>query len=114
MIVLTEKERIMKIKILIALSLIALIVGYSCQEDLGLAPIEQDVGTVGLSVGKLNAESARFLFAKMNYLLGNEKKIVMTQTARRNIQMVCLVRILFYVNMIVVLTTDMNIHITTT
>ena len=52
----------MKKKILIALSLIALIVGYSCQEDLGLAPIEQDVGTVGLSVGKLNAESARFLF----------------------------------------------------
>ena len=56
----------MKKKILIALSLIALIVGYSCQEDLGLAPIEQDVGTVGLSVGKLNAESARFLFDKMN------------------------------------------------
>ncbi len=38
----------MKIKILIALSLIALIVGYSCQEDLGLAPIEQDVRNSGV------------------------------------------------------------------
>ena len=52
-IVLTEKERIMKKKILIALSLIVLIVGYSCQEDLEVVdPMSQDVGKGRLSVAQ--------------------------------------------------------------
>lgn len=70
MIVLTEKERIMKIKILIALSLIALIVGYSCQEDLEVVdPMSQDVGKGRLSVSQLDAESAKSLYEIMNNIV---------------------------------------------
>ena len=60
----------MKIKILIALSLIALIVGYSCQEDLEVVdPMSQDVGKGRLSVSQLDAESAKSLYEIMNNIV---------------------------------------------
>lgn len=60
----------MKKKILIALSLIALIVGYSCQEDLEVVdPMSQDVGKGRLSVAQLDAESAKSLFEIMNNIV---------------------------------------------
>lgn len=60
----------MKKKILIALSLIALIVGYSCQEDLEVVdPMSQDIGKGRLSVAQLDAESAKSLYEIMNNIV---------------------------------------------
>lgn len=60
----------MKKKILIALSLIVLIVGYSCQEDLEVVdPMSQDVGKGRLSVAQLDAESAKSLYEIMNNIV---------------------------------------------